>query len=254
MIFKILLRILNHPLNKDKKFKAFLRFIKWQIASRLTNLPMIFSFATRSELVIKKKLTVATGNYYCGLFEFEEMAFILHYLKEDDVFVDIGANIGSFTVLAANEVGAKSIAVEPIPTTFSELETNVRLNGIEDRVSLHNIALGHKESKIEITEKLGAMNHIALESDKNTLEVLVKPFYMIVNKIKHLIVKIDVEGFEMMVLKGMKNAFSYNEVDVVIIETNNSGVKYGFSDNDIYNFFLQKKNLCLIHMTLLKEN
>jgi hypothetical protein len=40
-----------------------------------------------------------------GLFEFEEMAFVLHALRGDELFVDVGANVGIYTVLAAGGVG-----------------------------------------------------------------------------------------------------------------------------------------------------
>jgi hypothetical protein len=61
-----------------------------------------------------KGLTGATGNWYCGLDAFEDMAFLLHFMREEDLFVDVGANIGSYTILAGNEVGAETIEIEPI--------------------------------------------------------------------------------------------------------------------------------------------
>ena len=45
-------------------------------------------------------MTGATGNIYCGLYEFLDMAFLLHFLRNGDLFGDIGSNIGSYTVLA----------------------------------------------------------------------------------------------------------------------------------------------------------
>ena len=41
-----------------------------------------------------------TGNVYCGLHDFAEMSFMLHLLRAGDLFADIGANVGSYTVLA----------------------------------------------------------------------------------------------------------------------------------------------------------
>jgi hypothetical protein len=46
-------------------------------------------------------MTGATGNLYVGLHEFEEMAFLLHFLRPGDLFADVGANVGSYTILAA---------------------------------------------------------------------------------------------------------------------------------------------------------
>ena len=47
-------------------------------------------------------------NYYLGLAEYEEMAFLIHALKKDDVFVDCGANLGLYTILASKVIGANS--------------------------------------------------------------------------------------------------------------------------------------------------
>ena len=63
-------------------------------------------------------MTGATGNIYTGLHEFEDMMFLLHLLRPGDIFVDAGANIGSYTVLASAVVGAKSISFEPVPPLF----------------------------------------------------------------------------------------------------------------------------------------
>lgn len=57
-------------------------------------------------------MTGATGNIYVGLHEFEDMAFLLHVLRRTDLFVDVGANIGSYTILAGGAAGAKLLLNE----------------------------------------------------------------------------------------------------------------------------------------------
>jgi hypothetical protein len=132
--FDILKFIINHPLNRKYKLKALLRFIRWQISIYFNPYPIIYPFAEKTKLIISKGMHGATGNLYCGLDEFEDMSFVLHFLREDDLFVDIGANIGSYTLLAANEVGAETISIEPIPATFNTLKTNMRLNNLDKNV------------------------------------------------------------------------------------------------------------------------
>src|SRR5207248_910045 len=66
--------------------------------------------------------------------EVAEMAFVLHVLRPSDKFIDVGANVGSYTVLAAGAVGSRVFAVEPIPTTFGFLRRNVALNGLGELV------------------------------------------------------------------------------------------------------------------------
>jgi len=71
-----------------------------------------------------------TGNIYCGLWEFPDMAFLLHALRADDLFVD--ANVGSYTILASSAIGASTVCFEPVPDTHDRLYTNIRLNELEE--------------------------------------------------------------------------------------------------------------------------
>ena len=48
----------------------------------------------------------ATGNLFCGLHEIEDMGFVLHFLRSDDIFLDVGVNVGTYTVLAAGVAGS----------------------------------------------------------------------------------------------------------------------------------------------------
>jgi hypothetical protein len=60
----ILKFIYNHPLNKDNKMGSILRFVKWQISSKLWNSPFIYNWIDNSKLIISKGMTGATGNIY----------------------------------------------------------------------------------------------------------------------------------------------------------------------------------------------
>ena len=89
-MFNSLLFIINHPLNKGRKISAIWNFIKWQITSRLMPYPIVYTFTQNSKLIMWNGLRGATGNLYCGLMEFEDMGFLLHFLRPEDLFVDAG--------------------------------------------------------------------------------------------------------------------------------------------------------------------
>jgi hypothetical protein len=91
----------SHPMNKGARLAAFARVLRWQIASRLMEGPIAFPFANGTYLFASRGMTGATGNWYCGLAEYEDMSFVRDILKEGDLFVDIGANIGAYSILAA---------------------------------------------------------------------------------------------------------------------------------------------------------
>ncbi|WP_017364163.1 hypothetical protein, partial [Methylococcus capsulatus] len=92
--------LLNHPLSQGRKLPALARFVRWQLGSRLLPGEVVCPFVNDACLVVRPGMTGATGNLYVGLHEFEDMAFLLHYLRPEDLFVDVGANVGSYTVLA----------------------------------------------------------------------------------------------------------------------------------------------------------
>lgn len=241
-LYSLLLNILEHPLNKKSKLKALKRFIAWQAGSYLVRCPMIYPFIEDSVLVVEKGMTGATGNIYNGLHEFAEMLFVLHFLRENDLFVDVGANIGSYTILASSNCRAKTIAFEPISTTFNSLKRNVKVNNLEDKVTLINKAVGAEIKILTFTNSLDAANH-ALPSQLEDVSELTSrvectTLDSIVNG-KPDLLKIDVEGLETEVLKGAISVLSSSNLKGVIIELNGSGRRYGYDEGEIH------KNLLL---------
>ena len=91
--------IYHHPMNNGNRFKAVIKFLKWQIAIRLQPCRIIFDWVDGSKFILQKGEKGLSGNLYCGLMEHEDMAFLLHYLESDNDFYDIGANAVSYTHL-----------------------------------------------------------------------------------------------------------------------------------------------------------
>ena len=98
---RLLRYVWNHPLNvRGGRLAAIGRVFRWQLASRLLPGPIALPYVGDTWLFATRGMTGATGNWYCGLHEVAEMAFVLHLLRPDDHFVDVGANVGSYTILA----------------------------------------------------------------------------------------------------------------------------------------------------------
>jgi FkbM family methyltransferase len=238
MILRVLKTIYNHPFNKDNKLQGVFNFLKWQINCRLNPFPILYQFTENTRLIVKKGLTGATGNLYNGLTEYEDMAFLLHFLREDDVFFDIGANVGVFTILASGEVGANSVTAEPVPQTFKILSDNIKINNLNDRVTLLNIGLGNDTGIIKFTRSLDTVNHVATENEKDTIDVPVKKLDEI-SPLVPILIKIDVEGYETEVLKGAKSILSSPLLKAIIIELNGNGKRYGFDERLIHEDLLR---------------
>ena len=237
-LLRVLKFIWNHPLNKGAKLDAMGRFVKWQFNVRLNPFPILYSITNHAKMFVWKGLTGATGNLYCGLMEYEDMGFLLHYLKLEDLFVDIGANVGVYTVLASAEIKAKTIAVEPIPKTYGRLKDNILINGISERVEALNIGLGREEGTIKFTRSLDTVNHVAIEGEEDVIDVPVKTLDDIIDETPNFL-KIDVEGFETEVLHGGSRVLSSPELNALIIELNGSGSRYGFDEDVIHKSLLR---------------
>jgi FkbM family methyltransferase len=256
-LFTTLKAIVNHPLNAGNKFNSLLFFFKWQISTRLIPYPIVYEFTNKAKLIIQKGMTGATQNLYCGLHDFNDMFFLLHFLRENDLFVDIGANVGSYTVLGAAHVAASVIAIEPVPATFAHLQQNIRINQLYEKVKTLNIALGSEAGKIYFTSKLDTENHVAVGNEADTFEVAVQKLDEVLAGKLPLLLKIDVEGFETEVLNGAATTLQNSSVKAIIIELNGLGKRYGFDENLVhqrlldnnfqpytYNPFLRQLTLC----------
>ncbi|MDX2480287.1 MAG: FkbM family methyltransferase [Desulfuromusa sp.] len=228
--------ILSHPLNQSQKLAAILRYARWQIGSRVLGAPIAIRFVDQTRLLVRRGMKGATQNIYCGLHEFEDMAFVLHTLTDSDGFVDVGANIGSYSILAAGAVGARCVSIEPILSTYTHLIDNVRLNGIDDRVMALNIGIGKERGILRFTYSFDSVNHVLAESEKGneSIKVEVECLDEILSDFEPMIIKIDVEGFETNVITGAHKVLSRNSLFAVILELNGSGDRYGFDENDIH--------------------
>lgn len=239
----ILKSIHNHPLAGKHWLKAYWKFLYWQLINRIDPGEKKVAFTNRTCLMAKKSMKGATGNIYLGLHEFSDMGFLLHFLRKEDMFFDIGANVGSYMVLASGHVGARTIAFEPIPSTFNTLRKNIQINKIDSLVKGLNVGVGSKSETLIFTESFDTVNHVVSESEsisqENSIVIPVVAIDEIAckNKLPALI-KIDVEGYEMEVLKGMKSTLGNGTLKAIIIELNGSGGRYGYDESLIHEMLL----------------
>jgi FkbM family methyltransferase len=234
--YRMLRFITEHPLNRKRKVASMLRLVSWQLGSRIASGPVTINFVNDAKLLVRPGMTGATGNIYTGLHEFEDMAFVLHVLRTSDLFVDVGANVGSYTILASAALGVKTIAFEPIPTTYGHLVDNIDLNGVHDLVIAHNIGVGAERGELIFTSSLDTVNHVlgAAESDIASTKIAVNTLDETLGESRPTVIKIDVEGFETRVIDGAGKALSRDTLLAVVMELNGSGERYGFDESTLH--------------------
>ena len=231
---KVLEFVWNHPLNRGNRIGAVVRFLQWQVSSRLARGPTAFPFVNDTRLFARPGMSGATGNYYCGLHEPAEMGFVLHALRAGDLFVDVGANVGSYTVLAAGAVGARVVAVEPVPAAAEHLRHNVANNPGSERVRTVQCGLAATAGELAFTDTADAVNHVVApgEAGAGIRVPVITLDELCANEVPTLI-KIDVEGFEHEVIAGGAATLRSGCLLAVLMETNGSGARYGRRDGDL---------------------
>jgi FkbM family methyltransferase len=186
-------------------FRAYRKFAQ--------SLPHQATVTTKSGLRMRLTMpdTVSSTIYLTGLWERCISAHVEKSLRPGDLFVDVGANIGYFTLLASKAVGQSGtvVAVEASPSIFRRLEANVHLNGCTN-VELRNTAAGAGPGTVSMflaggdliahsttMESLARQEGMTLEASvpADTLEAIVGE-----RLFQARIVKVDVEGAERLVL------------------------------------------------------
>lgn len=232
-IYQLIKFVLTHPSNEGSRFNALLRIIRWQISSRLMSGFITIPFHNNTNLFAKKGMTSATSAWYCGLYEYEEMSFLSHNLNKGDYFVDIGANIGVYSILAASK-GAKVISIEPVVSSFEILRKNIELNNFQDLIKAINIGISNKEEILNFSSNQDTLSHVVTSVDekKGGIKVNSSSLDKTLKGIVPKFIKIDVEGFETNVIEGAEKTLQNKNLNGIIIELIGGGRYYGF-DEDI---------------------
>lgn len=227
--------IRNHPVNRSQKNKAVLKYGFVQVAARLVPGDVCVDFPNGTRLLVPPLMKGAAHYISPGLCEFEDMAFVMHYLRPNDLFVDIGANIGAFTVLASGAAGCQTVAFEAAPDTFEALSRNIRLNGLQDRVTAVMAAAAQKEGDTFFTSGLGTENCINPSHNGNSgVKVKMTTVDIQLAGKSPDVLKVDVEGFETEVFAGAVNTLKSSKLQAILIEKDGLGARYGFDEEPLH--------------------
>lgn len=176
----------------------------------------------------------------------DETLKAVYQLEEGNTFIDIGANIGFFSLLASKKVAETGLIIcfEPSFREYKRLLANIELNKSHNNFLVFNAGISKKSKIEEFAISLGhtGLNKIASGSDY--LHYVQKtPIFSLDNLLKELnlnitidLVKIDVEGAEFWVLEGMHDLLLKNKIKKIVIEITPKFLKmFDTSKEDIYN-------------------
>ena len=246
-IIKLLKIIVDHPLNSNKKFKSLLRFFSFNL-KKVFKKKIIFSWVEESKLIFDNSEIDTLSqrqikfNYYLGMAEYKDMAFLIHCLKKNDIFIDCGANLGLYTILASKVIGSDTIAFEPHPETVKKFISQLNINNITDKVKIVSKAIGDKISKVNFSNNKDALRRKIIQEkdydEDNLMQVEMTTLdYELPNIKQDFIIKMDLEGFEFKALKGALSILQNKNLKAIIIEINKAEIN---SINQLlskFNFF-----------------
>jgi FkbM family methyltransferase len=158
---------------------------------------------------------VESNVVYAGLPDWAEMCAWQKHLKRGDLFIDVGASVGPYSLWAC-ELGARAVAIEPSQFMLDRLAANVALNGYD--VEIVPAAAGD-------TPGMGFSQLAGWGSDTTHFpDVRVVTVDEILGDRTAAGMKIDVEGAEIVVLRGAKRALAERRIKLIQLEWNNTSV------------------------------
>ncbi|MDN3666503.1 FkbM family methyltransferase [Algibacter miyuki] len=239
---KILLRystIKDHPLTKKAALRGLYRYLNFNLCQTIKKRPRVYNWINGLKFYAEKGDAGIVGNIYYKLMDYEDSMFLLDHLKKNDLFVDIGANLGHYTLLASGVCKSKTIAIEPIVSTLIKLKKNIKLNNLEDSVSVLSIGVGDTKETLNFTTNNTVMNSVSLTENINTVKIEVDTLDSVLENLHPNFIKIDVEGYEYKVLKGASHILKEPQLKYLLIEFNNSGAKFNLKDEDVFELIIQ---------------
>lgn len=151
------------------------------------------------------------GRYY----ETHTQRILLEVLRKGEALIDVGANIGHVTLTGAWRVGPRGrvISFEPNPSVFERLSAHVRMNGLRERVALHNAALADRPGTLTLKVPVEGTGGATLGQIGSEYSGKLSESYDVKVEVGDelcglvdgpAMVKVDVEGYEVAVLKGLR--------------------------------------------------
>jgi FkbM family methyltransferase len=212
---------------RNRQFRFIITAIKYELTGKTSSGDKLYKSDLGKFYTRKGTLDFQFANW---AYEWNVKKFLLQYYKDYDVFIDVGANIGTYSILMAQK-GKKVVAFEPVADNFRAFNINLLLNHLQDKVQFFNIGLGRTSQNADFIfdpVNTGA-SHIIKEKQSETkdgkqISVIIKPFDTLYEKLDikpddKVLMKIDTEGMEVEVIEVAKKFLKTQKHILIVLES-----------------------------------
>lgn len=220
--------IWEHPSNRGKRLQVLGRVVAFHVRGRVFGKPSRVPCGARSQIEVRPGIGVS-GLVYANPPEFPEIAVWRKHLTHGDLFIDVGANVGSYSIWAI-EAGATVVALEPDPGAFDLLTRNIALNGYQ--ADIRSVAVSDHAGTARFSIGLGVLNHLVGGGEGREVETVTLDD--VLGDRTAAGVKVDVEGAEALVVAGASRALSQRRIGLLQLEWNpQSEANFGGTREDL---------------------
>lgn len=229
--------VINHPNNKNKLFSTVLRLILWKFNQLFLKIPIVVEMGWGVKFKCYPNSSWGGLVMYTKLPEFYEMKFIKRLIRTADIAIDVGSNMGSYSLICASQMRTgKVFAFEPSKVAYKGLLENIHINNLRDKIIPFNTAISDKEAILPFTnESTSETSHISYGQVSSSSKIKSFSLDKFVGRqqIKKIrFIKIDVEGYEFNVLKGATKILTSGMVDYLLVEINRNSLSYGINPSE----------------------
>lgn len=207
--------------------RGLLGKLAWRLDSRI----IVHEVSPGTKLNLRmnnnEHITYWTSRYE----EHGELSVFLELLRPDMTVVDIGANIGMYACSIGRRVGpqGKVFAFEPMPDIFQQLVANVALNAVSN-VTTHQLAIcdrvGHAQFHVGSHDSIGSLTRPTGGKGIVEVETITLDDFLQQHGVDRVdAIKIDVEGAESLVLRGMKRLLQTSPRPILLVEHNHPALQ-----------------------------
>ncbi len=215
--------IWTHPENRGVRGRRLGRWLAWQAWQRTVRSPWTIRFHGDVHMICHPHDHITSMAMYYGLYDRAEMRFLLAWLRPGDTFLDVGANVAPYSLLATEIPGVLAVAFEPGALAQQRARANIALNRADGAVRLATVAVGDQDGEAILTADRWATNALADPGYAGAVErvrIVRLDTYTVEHGIHGVrLVKIDVEGHEPAVLRGAARLIERDR-PALIVEVN----------------------------------